>query len=228
MTATAEEDFRDFVVARWADLEPVAHLVTLDGPTARRVTTEALADLHGRWGQLVDEGMPGAEARQAVLTGALAATRHRPSARPHDHAHPGPDDDHAPVDDPDDLAVAALLPVVRRAAPLERAALAAATGLGPGPGAGRRPARDAARHRPRRRPRGASSPPRRAHRRPRGGRVGARRVGPRPRPRRGPRPAARRPRRPAGRRGAGRASATGRCAAARSCSAPGPRWPPGS
>jgi hypothetical protein len=133
MTATAEEDFRDFVVARWADLEPVAHLVTLDGPTARRVTTEALADLHGRWGHLVDEGMPGAEARKAVLTGALAATRNRPSARTHDHAQPGPDDD-GPPDDPDDLGVAALLPVVRHAVPLERAALAAATvwGLDPG------------------------------------------------------------------------------------------------
>ena len=50
MTVTAEEDFRDFVVARWGELEPVARLVTLDGPTARRVTTDALADLHGQWG----------------------------------------------------------------------------------------------------------------------------------------------------------------------------------
>lgn len=126
MTATAEEDFRDFVVARWADLEPVAHLVTLDGPTARRVTTEALADLHGQWGHLLDEGVPGVAARHAVLTGALAAARHRPSARA--------DDDPRPVHvvlDPaaatDDLAVAALLAVVRDAAALERVVLATAT-----------------------------------------------------------------------------------------------------
>ena len=31
MTVTVEEDFREFVVARWGELEPVAHLVTLDG-----------------------------------------------------------------------------------------------------------------------------------------------------------------------------------------------------
>ena len=59
MTVTAEEDFRDFVVARWGELEPVAHLVTLDGPTARRVTTDALADLHGQWGQPARRGDAG-------------------------------------------------------------------------------------------------------------------------------------------------------------------------
>ena len=77
MTVTVEEDFRQFVVARWGELEPVAHLVTLDAATARRVTTGALAELHGRWGELLDEGAPGAAARRAVLTGSLEAAAPR-------------------------------------------------------------------------------------------------------------------------------------------------------
>ena len=131
MTVTAEEDFRDFVIARWGELEPVAQLVTLDAPTARRVTTDALADLHGQWAHLLDEGMPGAAARRTVLAGALAAARHHSSARAGGASRPG--HDHHDLD-PDDVAVTALLPVVRRATPLERAALGAATvwGLDPG------------------------------------------------------------------------------------------------
>ena len=73
MTVTVEQDFRDFVVARWGELEPLARLVTLDGPSARRVTTAALADLHGQWGHLLDEGSPGAAAQREVLAGSLAA-----------------------------------------------------------------------------------------------------------------------------------------------------------
>ena len=131
MTVTAEEDFRDFVIARWGELEPVAQLVTLDAPTARRVTTDALADLHGQWAHLLDEGMPGAAARRTVLAGALAAARHHSSARVGCAARPGHDDLDA---EPVEVVVTALLPVVRRAAPLERAVLAAATvwGLDPG------------------------------------------------------------------------------------------------
>ena len=131
MTVTAEEDFRDFVIARWGELEPVAQLVTLDAPAARRVTTDALADLHGQWAHLLDEGMPGAAARRTVLAGALAAARHHSSARAGGAARPGHDGLDA---DPDEVVVTALLPVVRRAAPLERAVLAAATvwGLDPG------------------------------------------------------------------------------------------------
>jgi len=131
MTVTAEEDFRDFVIARWGELEPVAQLVTLDAPAARRVTTDALADLHGQWAHLLDEGMPGAAARRTVLAGALAAARHHSSARVGCAARPGHDDLDA---EPVEVVVTALLPVVRRAAPLERAVLAAATvwGLDPG------------------------------------------------------------------------------------------------
>ncbi len=134
MTVTAEEDFRDFVVARWGELEPVARLVTLDGPTARRVTTDALADLHGQWGALLDEGVPGATARRRVLTAALAATRHRTTASQGDDHRPTRAADLDPTGDADDAVLAALLVVVRGATPLERAALAGATvwGLDPG------------------------------------------------------------------------------------------------
>ena len=133
MTVTAEEDFRDFVVARWGELEAVARLVVLDEPTARRVTTDALAELHGRWGDLLDEGVPGAAARRGVLTGALAATRQRPSTRGSAAVRPaGVTPDGAP--DPDDAVLVALVAAVREATPLERCLLAAGTvwGLDPG------------------------------------------------------------------------------------------------
>ena len=83
MTVTVEEDFRQFVVARWGELEPVAHLVTLDAETARRVTTDALADLHGRWGELLDEGPPGAAARRG---GAHRVARGGRAGQAHEHA----------------------------------------------------------------------------------------------------------------------------------------------
>ena len=130
MTVAVEEDFREFVVARWGELEPVAHLVTLDAATARRVTTDALADLHGRWGQLLDDGAPGAAARRAVLSAAVAAAgRSTPRRAPR-----GADDDRGSAAPPDDLSpdevLAALTAVVRAAAPLERAVLAAGTAWG--------------------------------------------------------------------------------------------------
>lgn len=127
MTVTAEEDFREFVLARWGELEPVARLVTLHAPTARQVTTDALAELHGQWAQLLDEGMPGATARRGVLTTALAAARHRSGGRRGD-PRPGPDDLAPTADaDADAIVLGALLVVVRSATPLERAALGAAT-----------------------------------------------------------------------------------------------------
>ncbi len=133
MTVTAEEDFRDFVVARWGELEPVARLVTLDAPAARRVTTDALADLHGQWGALLDEGVPGATARRRVLTSALAAARHR-TPTPTGHDLLPPSSDLQPTAEADDAVLSALLAVVRAASPLERAALAADTVWGVGPG----------------------------------------------------------------------------------------------
>ncbi|MFL6080087.1 MAG: hypothetical protein ACJ714_09180 [Ornithinibacter sp.] len=132
MTITAEEDFRDFVVARWGELEPVARLVTLDAAAARRVTTDALADLHGQWGALLDEGVPGATARRCVLKAALAATRHHNPTPMGRDAHRAPTD-LDPTVEADDAVLAALVVVVRSAGPLERAALAADTVWGVDP-----------------------------------------------------------------------------------------------
>ncbi|HET6967410.1 MAG TPA: hypothetical protein VFI44_03985, partial [Ornithinibacter sp.] len=73
MTLTVEDDFREFVAARWPDLEAVALLVTLDEDAARRVTTDALAGLHHHWREALDEGRPGELARRAVLTAAVSA-----------------------------------------------------------------------------------------------------------------------------------------------------------
>ena len=75
MTLTVEDDFREFVAARWPDLEGVAFVVTLDAATARRVTTDALAALHQQWREALDEGRPGAAARRSVLSRPRSAAR---------------------------------------------------------------------------------------------------------------------------------------------------------
>src|SRR6478609_8650705 len=111
MTVTVEQDFRDFVVARWGELEPLAHLVTLDGPSARRVTTDALADLHGQWGRLLDEGSPGAATQRAVLVGSLVAAE-RLGGRGPGHGQ-GTGTPREADTASDDLGVMALLPVLR-------------------------------------------------------------------------------------------------------------------
>ena len=132
MTVAVEEDFREFVVARWGELEPVAQLVLLDDGAAREVTTTVLAELHGQWGHLLDEGSPGTTARQAVLTRSLATARRNPAGRP-----PGPSGEGL---DPasDDAVLLALVGAVRAATPFERALLAATAtwGLDPGQVAG--------------------------------------------------------------------------------------------
>jgi len=56
VTAALEDDHRDFVVARWPDLEAVARVVVLDPDLARRVTTDALAGLSHRWREVVEGG----------------------------------------------------------------------------------------------------------------------------------------------------------------------------
>lgn len=127
MSVTVDADFRDFVLARWGELETVAQLVTLDEATARRVTTDVLAELHGQWGRLLDEGLPGATARGALLAGSLAAAGRRTRAPDGIRVERG-------HDDPDEAVVAALVPVVREASPLERAVLAAAGAWGLHPG----------------------------------------------------------------------------------------------
>ncbi|WP_345207705.1 hypothetical protein [Fodinibacter luteus] len=128
MTLTVEDDFREFVAARWPDLEAVALLVTLDAPAARRITTDALARLHQRWRATVDEGRPGELARRAVLTAATSATRDTAAASSPPSPSPGP----APAaswDDPDDddvadPVVAALATALHGATPVQRAVLA--------------------------------------------------------------------------------------------------------
>ena len=146
MTLTVEDDFRDFVAARWPDLEGVAFVVTLDGATARRVTTDALASLHQRWREALDEGRPGALARRSVLTAAVAAAPRTPRTGPPvgvPAAHtrgagaPRPDAGWAPDPwadpDDDDPVRTALEAVLREVTPVERAVVAAGTVWGAGP-----------------------------------------------------------------------------------------------
>ena len=124
MTLTVEDDFREFVAARWPDLEGVAFVVTLDPATARRVTTDALAALHQQWREALDEGRPGAAARRSVLSAALGA------ARPDAVSSPGP---WTEPDDDDDPVLTALEAAVRAASPLERALVGARSVWGAGP-----------------------------------------------------------------------------------------------
>ena len=146
MTLTVEDDFREFVAARWPDLEGVAFVVILDAATARRVTTDALATLHQQWREALDEGRPGATARRSVLTAAVAAAPTAPqppsAARPPGAPDPsatthGPDAAPAanPWGDPDadDPVLTALEAVVRAAGPVERALVAAGSVWGAGP-----------------------------------------------------------------------------------------------
>ena len=132
MTLTVEDDFREFVVACWPDLESAAFLVTLDPERARVVTAESLADLHQRWREALDEGVPGARARSAVLTAAVGATSLPRPGRPGRPVSGGSpvveDDPPAPSEEgPDeqaDAVVDALVTQLRAATPLERAVVA--------------------------------------------------------------------------------------------------------
>ncbi len=129
---TTEDDRREFVVARWPELEALARVVTDDADTARRVTTDVLAALSSRWGAALEDGRPGEQARSALLVAALAAAERRP--RPDavtdprvgldadaDAADAAEDDE----DDPDDRSVRALAAAVRDLDPLGRALVAA-------------------------------------------------------------------------------------------------------
>ena len=95
MTLTVEDDFREFVAARWPELEAVAFLVALDADVARGVTTDALAALHHAWRESVDEGRPGEQARRAVLREAVAGTATAAGRR---RRHGGPAEAAAAVD----------------------------------------------------------------------------------------------------------------------------------
>ena len=92
MTLTVEDDFRDFVAARWPDLEGVAFVVTLDAAAARRVTTHALATLHRSWRDALDEGRPVAQARRSVLPrpSLRRRTARTPPVPRRDEPNPGP------------------------------------------------------------------------------------------------------------------------------------------
>ena len=90
MTLIVEDDFREFVAARWPDLEAVALLVTLDTEVARRVTTDALADLHHQWREALEEGRPGEVARRSVLTASVSATVGGRARAPTDRRAPPP------------------------------------------------------------------------------------------------------------------------------------------
>ncbi|MEO7421070.1 MAG: hypothetical protein ABIU87_01585 [Ornithinibacter sp.] len=67
MTLTVEDDFAAFVAARWAELEALALVTTLDPVTARDATTRALGRLRGAWADAVADGTPTLQTRRAVL-----------------------------------------------------------------------------------------------------------------------------------------------------------------
>ena len=210
MTLTVEDDFREFVAARWPDLEGVAFVVTLDAATARRVTTDGPGRAcTSSWREALDEGRPGATARRSVLAAAVAAAPADPDilrrnglpqrARPPTcGAGCRPSE---PVGGPGRRRRGAHRARGRRACGHRRSSgpsSAAGVGVGRRARRGRRPARDAGRAT------SATAPPRCARRLVDGPRRGPGRRGPRPRglgprrrPRRRRRAPARRPGRPA-------------------------------
>lgn len=113
MTLIVDDDFREFVAARWPDLEAVAFLVTLDADVARGVTTDALAGLHHQWREAVEEGRPGELARRSVLTAAVSARGSDPMPLARPREEPG-----------DDAVLAALADTLRAATPVQRAVVA--------------------------------------------------------------------------------------------------------
>ena len=127
---------------RWADLEGVALVVTLDAVAARRVTTMALTSLYQHWREVLDEGRPQLMARRAVLSVALAGVAdsgrtgsptadpglsqgYRPGAGPRTGA--------VGFADGDDAVLTALELVVCSATPLERALVGAGSVWRQGP-----------------------------------------------------------------------------------------------
>ncbi|HSF98955.1 MAG TPA: hypothetical protein VLA55_09700 [Ornithinibacter sp.] len=127
MTTTVDDDFREFVAARWPELESVALVVLLDTGRARAVTADVLAAMSRRWQDTVDAGRPGEQARRAVLRGAVTAAPTTSGAGPTKWSTPAHGDwDLNPADpaNPADPVVAALGDAIRSAPPIERAVLA--------------------------------------------------------------------------------------------------------
>lgn len=124
-----EEDVREFVAARWPDLEAVAHVVVLDPATARRVTTETLAGVVRHWDEALEDGRPAERARRQVLRAALASAAHGRSRRPAARVPEGPSVPSAlPWEEAgraDDTVVTALATTLADSDPLERALVAA-------------------------------------------------------------------------------------------------------
>ncbi|MFQ6171494.1 hypothetical protein ACK8HX_07805 [Oryzobacter sp. R7] len=128
---TLEDDRRDFTVARWPDLEAVALLVVPDPEVARRVTTDALAGVVGRWRDAVDAGRPAGDARRALLRGAVAAGGDEPPGSA--VAGADGDEDDPDEDDAGEAVVAALLRTLRDEDPVDRALVAARLAWDAGP-----------------------------------------------------------------------------------------------
>jgi DNA-directed RNA polymerase specialized sigma24 family protein len=127
VTTTVDDDFREFVAARWPELESLALVVILDPGRARALTADALAGLSRQWQDTVDAGRPGEQARRAVLQAAVTAASPgvpRASAEPVSPADPV---------DAVDPVVAALVDAIRTAPPIERAVLAGSVLWGCGP-----------------------------------------------------------------------------------------------
>ncbi len=123
-----DEDVREFVAARWPDLESVAHVVTLDPEVARRVTSEVLVGLARHWSEALEDGRPAERSRRDLLAAALGSASHR---RPAPAREPTTDQPSVPSAVPweepagDDPVVLALVAALHAADPLERAVLAA-------------------------------------------------------------------------------------------------------
>lgn len=109
-----EDDFDQFMAARWSGLEAVALVATLDPVAARVATTAALATLAVRWPAALEDGAPTAAARRELLTRLGSWSAPRPIRT-----------EGLVTEDPDDAVSTALLAALAEEEPLVRAAVAA-------------------------------------------------------------------------------------------------------
>lgn len=72
MTVAVEDDYADFVAARWPDLSAVATLACLEPQAAVSITADAFTSVRRHWSTVVESGAPTRAARAELLRRAAA------------------------------------------------------------------------------------------------------------------------------------------------------------
>ena len=112
MDAVGEEEFRQFVQARWHSLVRTAFLLTGDQGRAEDLVQTVLVKVHRRWSHVAHAGSPYAYTRAALANESASWWRRRRVAETLGevpaHADRAPDDAYAAYDTRDEVARAVL------------------------------------------------------------------------------------------------------------------------